>query len=51
MKNMLINCYYEGMSVSEAVNFLEASYHKTVLQKSIDLAVKEIKNFTNKEWK
>lgn len=50
MKNLLMNCYYDGLSIEEAKEFIEKCYHEVPTQKQIENAKKIIKNCENKEW-
>ena len=51
MKNILINCYYDGMTVSQAKEFIKSVYkYEQVTEKQINNAKKTILNCTNKEW-
>lgn len=51
MKNLLMNCYFDGMTISEAIIFIERCYHEAPTQKQINNAMKTIKEQLNKTWK
>ena len=51
MKNLLINCYYDGMTVKEAITFITNSYHEEPTEKAIQEARALIRSTTNKNWK
>ena len=51
MKDLLLRSYYEGMTIGQAVNFIESSYSKKVSVRSIDSAKKTLKEQTNTDWK
>lgn len=51
MKDVLLNCFYDGMSVQDAVKFIESSYCKTPSDRIIEKAKTEIKQFSNSDWK
>ena len=45
-----MNCYYEGMTIENAVEMYQKSYVKTIPLRSIQSAKKTIKETTGKEW-
>lgn len=51
MKDKLMICYYDGLTIEQAVKFLEASYGIKVKEVSIKSAVETIKKYTGKAWK
>jgi|APGre2960657404_1045060.scaffolds.fasta_scaffold189011_1 transposase-like protein len=51
MTNLLINCYYDGMTVSEAKDFIKRNYKEEASEKAINKAKQKILSTTNKEWK
>lgn len=50
MRDLLNRCYYEGMSIKEAIKFIETAYNKKVTEKSIKIAKANIKSCSNVEW-
>lgn len=51
MTNILINCYYDGMTFGEAVAFINRCYGEYPTQREISKAQKSIKECTGKDWK
>lgn len=50
MKRLLINCFYEGMTVAAAVDFITRCYEETPTEKQIAAAKKTIKECNNVDW-
>ena len=50
MQNFLMYCYYEGMSIAKALDSYAMAYSKTIPAKSVELAKKQIKATTGKDW-
>jgi hypothetical protein len=50
MQDLLKRCYYDGMTVMEAVQFIERAYNKKITEKSIKIAKANIKSLTNIDW-
>lgn len=50
MQDLLKRCFYDGMTVMEAVKFIEKSYEKKVTEKSIKIAKENIKKVSNVDW-
>ncbi len=50
MKQLLISCFYDGMSVSEAVAFISRCYQETPTPRQIQNAKKTIKACTGIDW-
>lgn len=50
MKNLLMNCYYDGMTIKEAIDFIGRCYWEVPTEKQIENAKRIIKDCTNKEW-
>ena len=50
MKNLLINCYFDGMTVKEATDFISRCYQEVPTQRQINAAMKTIREQTNKSW-
>jgi transposase-like protein len=51
MTNLLMNCYYDGMTVKQAKEFIERNYKEEVTEKALNKVKQKILNNTNKEWK
>jgi uncharacterized protein YpuA (DUF1002 family) len=51
MKDLLISCYYDRMSLKEAISFVENSYGECPTERQINSAVKSIKDCTNIDWR
>ena len=51
MKDLLLRSYYEGMTIGQAVNFIESSYDKKISTRSINSAKKTLKEQSNIDWK
>lgn len=45
-----MKCYYDGMTLAQAVNFIERYYNSTPSEKQIEKVKSEIKSCLNKEW-
>ena len=50
MKDLLMNCYYEGMTIEQSIEFITRCYDKAPTEKQLENAKKSIKQFANKEW-
>ncbi len=50
MRDYLMNCFYDGMTISETVNFIERCFSKKPSEKMISKIKSEIKNNTGKDW-
>jgi hypothetical protein len=51
MTNLLMNCYYDGMTVKQAKEFIKNAYQEEVTEKALNKVKQKILNNTNKEWK
>ena len=51
MYNILINCFYSGLTVSQARDFIMRCYGENPSEKQITKAQKSIKESTGREWK
>lgn len=51
MKNLLINCFYDGMTLGQAIAYIERCYTETPTDRQIKLAQNSIKACTGKEWR
>jgi len=51
MTNLLMNCYYDGMTVSQAKEFIKRNYKEEVTENTLNKVKQKILNNTNKEWK
>ena len=50
MVNLLTNCFYDGMTLGEAVSFIKRCYSETPTERHIKAAQKSIKECTGKDW-
>jgi len=50
MKNALLNCYYDGKTVDEAVEFIKSCYGEQPTDRQIAKVKQIIKTQMNKEW-
>ena len=50
MQDKLMWCYYNGMTIAEAVAFIKDVYGLIVKEVSIKTAVKRIKDYDCKDW-
>lgn len=51
MADLLMRCFYDGMKKQDAIIFIEKSYGKKVLERSIKIADEKIKKYCGKIWK
>jgi hypothetical protein len=51
MKDILLRCYHDDMSVAETISFIEKCYGKVPGVKVLNNVKAEIKRFANKDWK
>lgn len=51
MKSLLMNGFYDGMTVAETLEFLERVYQVKPTEKQVSKAKNQIKEMTGKEWK
>ena len=51
MKDFLSSCFYDGMSLSEAVKLTNSCFGKQLTEKQIQSVKEEIEKCTNEEWK
>lgn len=51
MKDILMNEFYSGSTVAEAVDFIELCYGKKVSERVLENTKNNIKNLTGKDWK
>ena len=51
MKRLLINCYYDGMTLGEAISFIKRCYQTSPSAKHIADAKQSIKDCTGVDWK
>jgi hypothetical protein len=51
MKDFLMNCFYDGISLESAIKMAESCYGKKVSERTIKTVKSEIKDFSNKDWK
>ena len=53
MKELLIRCYYDSMTLEEAINFVKNSYNggRDIPKRTIENTLKEIRKTTNRDWK
>lgn len=50
MKKLLLNCYHDGMTVSEAISFISRCYQEKPTEKQLKDVKLLIKEFSKKEW-
>ena len=50
MQDLLKRCFYDKMTVTEAVKFIEKSYSKKVTEKQVETAKANIKKVSNIDW-
>lgn len=50
MKDYLLSCYFDKMSVKEAVDFVQRGMGVKVSKKVLDQVKKTIKECTGKDW-
>lgn len=50
MQNFLMYCYYEGMTIAKALDTYATAYDKVIPAKSVEIAKKQIKSTTGKDW-
>ena len=50
MADLLMRCFYDGMKKQDAIIFIEKSYGKKVLERSIKIAEEKIKKYNGKSW-
>jgi len=48
---LLIDCYYDGMTIAKAKEFIERCYEETVTEDQIKRAKRYVKNIMDEEWK
>ncbi len=51
MKDILMNEFYSGSTVADAVDFIERCYGKKVSERVLENTKNNIKNLTGKDWK
>lgn len=51
MKNLLMNCFYDNMTIAEAADFIIRCYGEEPTERQIKNAQKTIKSTLNVEWK
>lgn len=51
MKNALKSCYFDGMTLQQAIEFLTRCYGEVPSEKLIANVKKSIESSTKKEWK
>ena len=47
---LLIDCYYEKMTVDQAVEFIKRCYQETPTEDQIKRAKRFVKNIVDEEW-
>ena len=50
MKNLLLNLYYDGYTVAEAMEFIERCYGDRPTERQIENIKKSIKKTTGNDW-
>lgn len=51
MTNLLINCWYDGMTIEQAKDFIRRNYQEEVTEKQLNKVKEIIKNQAKKVWK
>lgn len=51
MYRILLNCYYDGLTIEQAKEFIRDCYKEEVTEKQIEKAKLIIMNCEKKEWK
>jgi len=50
MKELLIRCYFDGMTLTEAIDFLTSACREAPTPRQIAAAKKRIMSFANVDW-
>ena len=50
MKRLLIDCFYNEMTLQEAIEFITSAYREAPSARSIEAAKKSIKACNNIDW-
>ena len=51
MNRLLMACYFDGLTVAEAKEWIERVYQEKVTDKAIEKARNTVRTQMNKEWK
>lgn len=51
MNRVLMDCYFDGLTVAEAKEWIERVYQEKVTDKAIERAKNTVRTQMNKEWK
>lgn len=51
MTNLLINCWYDGMTIEQAKDFIRRNYQEEVTEKQLNKVKEIIKNQAKKVWR
>lgn len=51
MTNLLINCWYDGMTIEQAKYFIRRNYQEEVTEKQLNKVKEIIKNQAKKVWR
>lgn len=51
MTEVLISCFFEGMSIEEALGYVERCYGERPTMRQLSLAAQQIQDSQNVEWK
>lgn len=51
MRNLLMNCYYDGLTIEQTIAFVSRCYWETPTARQIENVKREIKETLNIEWK
>ena len=51
MCSLLINCFFSGLTITQAQEFILRCYGENPSEKQIEKAQKSIKQSTGREWK
>lgn len=50
MQSFLMNSYYSGMTIDGTLKLYESCHSKQIPSRSVDIAKRQIKNDTGKDW-
>lgn len=51
MKDLLRNCYYDGMTLEQTITFISEAYQETPTQRQINNFVKSLGASARSDWK
>ena len=50
MKQLLLNCYWDGMTLANTVEYIARCFGETPTERQISAAKKAVKDSTGKDW-